>query len=144
MRWVLDLLHELAEFEVGWPDLVDILLVTILIYTLLILLRGTRAMQMLWGLLVLVVVYLGAVVFSLVTLRTILSQTLAMLPIAIIVLFQQEIRRMLTAFGSTGWLRLGSPQSEKPVLLNEMALAVQTLASKRIGAGNNCFRAKMA
>ncbi|MCD4749300.1 MAG: diadenylate cyclase CdaA [Thermoanaerobaculales bacterium] len=134
MSWILDLLHEMSEFQVGWPDLVDILLVTILIYTLLILLRGTRAMQMLWGLLVLVGVYLGAVALGLVTLSSILGQTLAMLPIAIIVLFQQEIRRMLTAFGSTGWLRMGGGQSERPVLLNEMALAVQTLASKRIGA----------
>ncbi len=134
MTWILDLLHALADFHIGWSDLVDIFLVTALIYTLLTLLRGTRAMQMLWGLLGLVVVYLAAVAFNLVTLGSILSHTLAMLPIAIVVLFQQEIRRMLTGFGSIGWLRLGSGNSESPVLINELSLAVQALASKRIGA----------
>ena len=134
MTWILDLLHRLMEFQITWSDLADILLVTILIYTLLILLRGTRAMQMLWGLLVLVGVYLAAAGTGLVTLTSILGHTLAVLPIAIIVLFQQEIRRMLTAFGSTGWLRLGQPSGEDPVLLNELAIAAQALAAKRIGA----------
>ena len=121
------------EFQVTWSDLADILLVTVLIYTLLILLRGTRAMQMLWGLLVLVGVYLAAAGTGLITLTSILGHTLAVLPIAIIVLFQQEIRRMLTAFGSTGWLHLGQPSGEDPVLLNELAIAAQALASRRIG-----------
>ena len=134
MSWLLDLLHGLTEFRVDWSDLADILLVTVLIYTLLILLRGTRAMQMLWGLLVLVGAYLFAGAAGLVTLSTILSYTLAILPIAIVVLFQQEIRRMLTAFGSTGWLRVGPGARQAPVLLNELALAVQALASRRIGA----------
>lgn len=134
MTWVLDLLHGLMDFQVGLSDLVDILLVTALIYTLLTLLRGTRAMQMLWGLLGLVIIYLAAGAFKLITLSSILSHTLAMLPIAIIVLFQQEIRRMLTGFGSIGWLRLGSGNSDQPVLINELSLAVQALAAKRIGA----------
>ena len=58
MTWILDVLHGLIDFQMGLPDLVDILLVTALIYTLLTLLRGTRAMQMLWGLLGLVVALL--------------------------------------------------------------------------------------
>ncbi len=134
MTWILDLLHGVMNFQVGLSDLVDILLVTALIYTLLTLLRGTRAMQMLWGLLGLVVVYLAAVAFKLITLGSILGQTLAMLPIAIIVLFQQEIRRMLTGFGSIGRLRFGTGNSDQPVLINELALAVQALATRRIGA----------
>lgn len=134
MSWFLDLLHGMTEFRLDWSDLADIFLVTILIYTLLILLRGTRAMQMLWGLLVLVAVYLAAQALELATLGTILSYTLGLLPIAIVVLFQQEIRRMLTAFGSTGWLRVAPGGSHGTVLVNELALAVQALASQRIGA----------
>ncbi len=134
MTWILDFLHDLTNFQIGWPDLIDILLVTALIYTLLTLLRGTRAMQMLWGLLGLVVVYLAAVTFKLITLGSILNHTLAMLPIAIIVLFQQEIRRMLTGFGSIGRFRFGAGNSDRPVLINELSLAVQALATKRIGA----------
>jgi diadenylate cyclase len=134
VSWLLDLLHGVTEFTFDWSDLADILLVTVLIYTLLILLRGSRAMQMLWGLLVLVGVDLAAEALGLATLSTILSYTLALLPIAIVVLFQREIRRMLTAFGSTGWLRAGVATPNEPVLLNELSLAVQALASKRIGA----------
>lgn len=134
MTWILDLIHGLIDFRVGLPDLIDILLVTALIYTLLTLLRGTRAMQMLWGILGLVLVYLAAVTFKLITLGSILSHTLAMLPIAIIVLFQQDIRRMLTGFGSIGWLRPGPASAHQSVLINELALAVQALANQRIGA----------
>lgn len=134
MNAVLDLLQKLTEFHLGWADLIDILLVTLLIYTLLMLLRGTRAMQMLWGLLVLLGIYVLAGSFGLVTLSSILSHTLAVLPIAIIVLFQQEIRRMLAAFGPTTWLHVGPEQSGTTFLINELALAVQALASKKIGA----------
>jgi len=72
--------------------------------------------------------------FGLVTLSSILSHTLAVLPIAIIVLFQQEIRRMLAAFGPTAWLRLGTDDGGFSLLINELALAVQAMASKKIGA----------
>jgi len=131
---ILEVLQKLTEFQLGWADLIDILLVTLLIYTLLTLLRGTRAMQMLWGILVLLGIYVLAGSFGLVTLSSILSHTLAVLPIAVIVLFQQEIRRMLTAFGPTTWFHFGTEQSETPVMINELALAVQALASKKIGA----------
>lgn len=134
MNVLLEFLQKLTEFQLGWADLVDILLVTLLIYTLLMLLRGTRAMQMLWGLLVLLGIYVLAGSFGLVTLSSILSHTLAVLPIAIIVLFQQEIRRMLAAFGPTAWLRVGTDDGGFSLLINELALAVQALASKKIGA----------
>ncbi|MCP4899635.1 MAG: TIGR00159 family protein [bacterium] len=134
MSWLLKILRQMTDLQVGITDVVDILIVAIVIYALLVLLRGTRAMQMLWGILILTGLYIAAQVFSLVTLSTVLSTLLAFLPIAIIVLFQQEIRRMLTAFGSTGWMRLGANNGEGPIMLNELALAVQALAAKRIGA----------
>lgn len=134
MSWLLTTLRDLTQLQIGVSDLVDILMVAILIYTLLVLLRGTRAMQMVWGIVILVGLYLAAKTFNLITLSTGLSSLLAFLPIAIIVLFQPEIRRMLTAFGSIGWMRIGGAQSEGPVMINELALAVQALASKRTGA----------
>jgi diadenylate cyclase len=134
MNWLLDLLRELTNLQVGIADLVDIIAVAILIYALLVLLRGTRAMQMLWGILIIIGLYLAALAFNLITLRNILGALLGFLPIAIIVLFQQEIRRMLAAFGSTAWFRWDRGQVEGPVMLNELALAVQALASKRVGA----------
>ncbi len=134
MTTVVELLRYLGSLEVGLADLVDVLTVTALLYALLALLRGTRAMQMLWGILIITGLYLAASAFKLLTLSTLLSNLLAFLPIAIIVLFQQEIRRMLTAFGSTAWFRLDVAASGRPVMLNELALAAQALASRRVGA----------
>ena len=134
MNWLLGVLRSLTDLSIGIADLVDILTVAILIYALLVLLRGSRAMQMLWGILIIGGLYFVATIFNLITLSNILGNLLAFLPIAIIVLFQQEIRRMLTAFGSTAWFRWQIGQDEGPVMLNELALAVQALASKRTGA----------
>jgi diadenylate cyclase len=133
MSWLLGVLRQITDLQVSIADIADILTVAILIYALLVLLRGTRAMQMLWGIVIILGLYLAASSLKLITLSTILSQLLVFLPIAIIVLFQQEIRRMLTAFGSTAF-RWGRRPGEGPVVLNELALAVQALASRRIGA----------
>lgn len=134
MNWLLGFLRELDTLRVSLADVVDILLVTILLYVLLVLLRGTRAMQMLWGILIITGLYFFSRALDLITLSTILGNLLAFLPIAIIVLFQREIRRMLAAFGSRTLLRWRSGQEEGTAPLNELALAVQALASKRIGA----------
>lgn len=134
MNWLLRFLRELTDLQVGIADIVDIVTVAFLIYLLLVLLRGTRAMQMLIGILVIAGLYGLASTFKLITLSTLLSSLLVFLPIAIIVLFQQEIRRMLTVLVPSGWGFLSRNDGEGPVLLNELSLAVQALASKRIGA----------
>jgi diadenylate cyclase len=134
MSWLLGVLRELTNLQVSISDLADIVTVALLVYALLVLLKGTRAMQMLWGIAIILGLYLVARSLNLITLSTILSNLLVFLPIAIIVLFQQEIRRMLAAFGSTAFLRWGRSPEEGPVMLNELALAVQALASRRIGA----------
>jgi diadenylate cyclase len=135
MNWLLNVLREFSSLQVSLADVVDVLLVTLLLYALLVLLRGTRAMQMLWGILIIAGLYIVSRALDLITLSTILGNLLAFLPIAIIVLFQREIRSMLAAFGSRTLLRWRSGQDEAGTApLNELALAVQALASKRIGA----------
>jgi diadenylate cyclase len=134
MNWLLGLFRELNTLRVSFADIVDILLVTLLVYVLLVLLRGTRAMQMLWGILIIAGLYFVSRALDLITLSTILGNLLAFLPIAIIVLFQREIRSMLAAFGSRTLLRWRSGQEEGNTPFNELALAMQALASKRIGA----------
>jgi len=131
---ILGLFRELVDLQLRVSDLVDILVVAILIYALFELLRGTRAMQTLWGIGAIGLLYLVASWFDMITLSYILSNLLVFLPIAIIVLFQQEIRRMLAAFGSTSWMPFGISHRQRPVMINEVALAAQALASRRIGA----------
>ena len=76
-------------------DLLDILLVTVLIYQLLLLIRGTRAVQLVMGLVVLFVLYALSRLLGLVTVNWLLSYVGIVIPIAFLILFQPELRRML-------------------------------------------------
>jgi diadenylate cyclase len=131
---ILAALRELTQIEVGVRDLVDILLVAIVFYLMLAVLKGTRGMSMLWGILVLAASYLAAQALDLITLATILGNVLFYLPFAIIVVFQHEIRRILAAVGRTPLLRWTAALSPREVLINDIVLACDTLVARRYGA----------
>ena len=80
-------------------DVIDIVLVTIGIYWLLMLIRGTRAFQILLGLLVLFALSVASEIFQLVTLRTLLENFVQYGVLIVIVLFQHDIRRALARVG---------------------------------------------
>jgi DNA integrity scanning protein DisA with diadenylate cyclase activity len=102
VNWLIGVLRSLTELKVGLADVVDILIVALLIYALLALLRGSRAMQMLWGILAIAGLYLVASTLKLITLSTILGYLLAVLPIAIIVLSSRSSADAL-GLRSTAW-----------------------------------------
>jgi diadenylate cyclase len=118
---------------VTWHDAVDVLAVAIVVYYLLLLIRGTRAVQMLLGLLFVGVVYYLAQFFDLPTLQTLIESLLIVLPFAVIVLFQQEIRRALTNFGRNPLWGLAKQQAVESTF-GEIVLAATTLAARKIGA----------
>lgn len=120
-----------ANFD-PFRDLADILLVTLGIYWLLLLMRGTRAVQILVGLIVLIALGAASEVFQLITLRRILEPAQFFIPIIIFILFQQDIRRALARVGR-GFFPSVSAQ-EASQMLEEIVRAVQKLAQKRIGA----------
>jgi diadenylate cyclase len=134
MNTVFAAFRELTQIEVGVRDVVDILLVAIVFYMMLAVLKGTRAMSMLWGILVLTGTFLAARALDLITLTTILGGVLYYLPFAIIVLFQHEIRRILAAVGRTPLLRWTAALSPRQVLINDIVLACDTLVARRYGA----------
>lgn len=116
-----------------WRDIVDILAVAFIVYNLLLLIRGTRAVQILLGMF-----FLGALLYvaraaELPTLQTILENLLLVVPIAVIVLFQAEIRRALATFGRQPLFGRSQGQSAEATL-NEIVLAATTLSSRKIGA----------
>ncbi len=117
---------------VRWQDAIDILAVAVVIYNLLLLIRGTRAVQILSGIGLLAVVYGLARWGGLPTLESILRQILIVLPIAIIVLFQHEIRRVLASFGRNPLFGLGR-QEKVQSTFDEVVLAATTLSARRIG-----------
>lgn len=114
-------------------DVVDIMVVAVLIYNLLLLVRRTRAVQMLLGLAFLVVLFGFAEVAELPALRTLLGNLPILLPVAVIVLFQAEIRRALASVGRNPFWGMSKQESVAPTF-DEVVLAATTLASRRIGA----------
>lgn len=116
-----------------WRNVLDVALVTALFFNLLRLIQGTRAVQILFGVFVLAAGYYLAVVLELAALETALSQTFAVLPLLVIVLFQQEIRRALASFWRAPMLAgLGSTSLDSVV--DDVVAAASSLADRRIGA----------
>jgi diadenylate cyclase len=123
----------LSNLSFTWRDAVDILVVSLIAYFLLRLIRGTRAVQMVLGILAIFLVYQGALLLKLVALRTVLGALIFYLPFAVIVLFAQELRRALAAFGRNPFFSLFSGyQSEETI--SDVVLAMTSLSARRIGA----------
>src|SRR4051812_32954248 len=95
---MLEFLPNLREI-LRWQDLVDILLVYIVVYRVLLLIRGTRAVQMLTGLGIILIFYYLAQRFKLYTLNNILSEFFNHLILILVIVFQEEIRKALTQVG---------------------------------------------
>lgn len=123
----------LSHLNFGWRDALDILIVALITYALLRLIRGTRAVQMVLGLLAISLLYGAAVILRLVALTTVLRAILFYLPFAIIVLFSQELRRALAAFGRTPFFALFSGYHAEETV-SEIVLAVTSLSARRVGA----------
>lgn len=113
-------------------DSLDIILVTAGIYWLLLLIRGTRAVQILVGLIVLMSLSLGSKSLELVAVGIVLDNFLNNAPLIMVVLFQHEIRRALARVGR-GFFPAVSAQQESQVV-EEVVRAAQTLAKRHVGA----------
>ncbi|MCB1049720.1 MAG: diadenylate cyclase CdaA [Acidobacteria bacterium] len=113
-------------------DVLDILLMWLLIYQLLKILHGTRAMQMVFGIISLFLVQVVADILHLTVLEKIISSLLTIIPIAVIVLFQAEIRKALISIGRNPFLNL-VPEPERS-FLDSVFLAVRHFSEQRIGA----------
>lgn len=117
-------------------NLLDITLVFSIVYVVLKLLRGTRAVPTVVGMVILALLYWLAVAQELATLQFVLQSAVLYIGIAIIVLFQSEIRQALIYFGN----RLRFPLLRRTrgqlgeTIYDEIVLAATTLASEKIGA----------
>lgn len=117
-------------------DIIDILLVTYVIYKLLTLVRGTRAIQLLKGIMVIVVAWLLSTFFELTTLQWLMSQAFTYGVLAIIIIFQPELRRALEKLGSGSFLTRSGHQEEHITtnVIDEIGKATSYLSKRRIGA----------
>ena len=83
----------------GWAAALDIVIVAVLIYQMLLVVRGTRAAHILAGIAMVGSLYGLAILFNLEAVRLLLSYLIPYTPIAVIILFQSEIRRTLARLG---------------------------------------------
>ena len=120
----------------GWRDVLDVLLVAIVIYRIFTLFRGTRAMQMLAGVAVLVAASIVARQLELHTLGWLLDTLWSFWVVVLVVLFQPELRRALTSLGHAAALRalFGSRGVDTLRVVDEIASVAGSLAERRIGA----------
>ena len=114
-------------------DLADIVLVAVVLYAVLVLIRGTRAVQMGIGLGFIFIVYQVSKWLGLVTLYAMLDTLLTSLVLIIVVVFQQDIRRALMRFGARPLFTPARAALETQVI-EEVVRAASSLAQKRIGA----------
>ncbi len=114
-------------------DVADLLIVTYVVYRALLVLRGTRAMQMGTGLGVIFLVYVVAKWAGLVTLFNLLSSLLSSIILIVVVVFQNDIRRGLMRVGSRAFFS-GMARQQETRVIDEVVAASTELARHRIGA----------
>ena len=116
-----------------WTAVLDIVVVAVIIYQLLVFIKGTRAVQMALGLALIVVFFYFSRWIALETVSWMLTNILPYFVFAIIVIFQHEIRRALVRFGQAP-LFGGFSTINRNEFYDEIVLAVRTLTTNQTGA----------
>ncbi|WP_291985638.1 diadenylate cyclase CdaA [Luteitalea sp.] len=115
-------------------DIVDVLVVAVIIYESLVLIRGTRAMQMAFGSALLVGLYFFSLAAPLQTVNWLIRNMIGYVVFAAIVLFQNDIRRALAHFGRTPFVRAFSRSENDDETIEEVVTAAVQLSERRVGA----------
>lgn len=117
-------------------DVVDILIVSYVIYKFILLVRGTRAIQLMKGIIVVVAIWAASTVFKLNTLQWMMSQMFTFGVVGIIILFQPELRRALEQLGRGTLFSRAASEDDQAVneRIGEVAKAVAHLSLRKIGA----------
>ncbi|MGE6631827.1 diadenylate cyclase CdaA [Bacillus sp. NPDC077027] len=115
---------------------VDILVVWYVIYKLMMVIRGTKAVQLLKGIVVIVLVRMGSAYLGLNTLQWLMDQAITWGFLAIIIIFQPELRRALEQLGRGRFFsRSGTPvEEQQQKTIEAITKAIKYMAKRRIGA----------
>jgi diadenylate cyclase len=119
--------------QFGFWAAIDILIISFIIYHILLLIRGTRAAQMLTGILIVVLTFLLSSIVPLTTLNWVMNKFYSSFIIILIILFQDDIRRVLSKMGKKSFMP-GSDNLSSAQILDEIVRSAASLASKRTGA----------
>ena len=131
MNWIAELL---GRPPLAWRDLLDVAIVSILIYEVLKLIRGTRAAQMAVGAGLIVGLLFLSQAAHLETVNWLIRNMLGYIVFAAIVLFQSDIRRALAHFGRTPFFRLLAKTDGAEETVEEIVVAASMLSEQQVGA----------
>jgi diadenylate cyclase len=131
MNWLASVFRRPA---MSWWDLLDILVVWFIVYEVLKLIRGTRAVQMVMGAGVLVALFYGSQWGHLETVNWLIRNLAGYLVFAFIVLFQSDIRRALAHLGRAPFFRYFAKTETAEESVEELVVATGMLSDKTIGA----------
>lgn len=135
MNAVTDFFQQLANMH--WSDYLDIIIVAYLLYRLFPLIRSTSTMRVFKTIVALLVISWLTEVLELYTLNYILSQFLQIGLIALVVLFQPELRRMLDHLGSmklSKFFGVAKPEQEMAPIISQTVQACEVMSREKIGA----------
>ena len=131
MLWLSNLLQRPA---VTWWDLLDIAIVSVVVYELLKMIRGTRAVQMAVGIALMVGLFYVSLGLQLETLNWLIRNVVGYVVFAAIVLMQADIRRALTHLGRAPIFQRFARTESDDDTIEELVVACSALAAKRTGA----------
>lgn len=120
--------------NINFKDLIDIFIVAIIIYQLLLIVRGTKAVQMIMGLIVLFVLFWIGITFKLYSLNWVLAHFFDSFFIIVIVLFQEQFRSALASVGTKRDLLSFFSKQEYEFEIDEMVEVCGALSREKIGA----------
>jgi len=124
-------MFELFGIQITWRVVLDIGLVAFLYYNIILLVRGTRAAAVLYGLVVVLVIYYVSDLFNLYTLNALLGEFLASIFLVVVILFKNDIRK---ALASVGTKRFWTQSGVRDNTLDHLTAAVMNMSESHTGA----------
>src|SRR5690625_5100477 len=122
--------------QISFSDIIDILIVAYVIYKLIMLVRGTRAVQLLKGIVVVVAAWALSMLFHLDTLQWMVNEMFTFGVLAVIIIFQPELRRALEQIGRGKLFSRGTIEVEQEFShrIGEVVKATNYFAKNKMGA----------
>lgn len=123
----------LGGVSIGWRDVLDIAFITLLLYNIILMVKRTRAVAAVYGLIVIFALYIASRAAGLNTLNWLLEYVLSSIFLLVVIVFQRDIRQALTTIGSRQFFSFFRKKQEHPAV-PIICAAAEYMAHRRIGA----------
>ena len=124
-----------GAIQFSWRDVVDIIIVAVIVYSLIRITSGTRALQVLKGLGIILAIALVCSILNLPTVTWILSWLINAAAVLLVILFQPEIRRALEKLGGGKFFGiLVAPREDSDRIVDELMRAIINMSKRKVGA----------